>query len=48
MACQGLIAQIVPALENTINIQSVLVPHVKVRKHIGLSGGLGEVQRARN
>ena len=31
MACQGLIAGNVQ--ENTINIQSVPVPHVKTRKH---------------
>ena len=33
----------VQVLENTINIQSVLVQHIKVRKHLRLWGEVGEV-----
>ena len=41
------VAQSVQALENTINIQFVRVPIVKVRKHLHLQGEVAEVQKAR-
>ena len=47
MACQKLIVRSVQALENKINIQSVPVPHVEAKKHLGLRGKAGEDQKAR-
>ena len=41
------IVRSVQALKNKDNIQSVVVPYEKVRKHLPLQGQVGKVQKTR-